>query len=520
MASTISPSTSSPRWDFPDWLSIWRKPTTSTWLCPLLLLFLCGILFFYGLNAGEFFRTEGLRAILAEGFLRSGNWLVPKLYGEPFFTKPPGMYAAIALCSLPFGAVTEWTARLPSALAATATVFLFYWYFGRQLGRLGGFLAAGIVPLSPMWLEKATSAEIDMLLVAWTTAAILFFLRGLERDVPKPTGSVPWACSESHRLQPVGLGWWLLSLTCVAGGFLTKWTTPAFFYLTVIPMLWCRGQFRLLFGWRHLVSLTLGLAICLSWVLAAVALESWQTFYITFRHEALIRLLPNYSPSPYPWQESLIHPLKLLAVTLPYSAVALWTLRPSFWKLWDEKGKHLLLALHCWVWPNMLLWSLIKEHTPRHSFPLFPAISGLAALVVFAWMTGRLRWRFPLRPATVLALVILLWIGLKLFYVHTVMPRQLQGRDARLKGEQLAQLVPFGNLLYIFQLKDEGIMFYYGREVLRLHSPHELPRTDQPLYCILLPSELEDWQTSRTIEVVQHLQDEQGDPMILVRVTG
>ena len=46
------------------------------------------------------------QAIIAAEFLRSGNWIVPTLYGEPLFTKPPGMYAAIALVSLPVGGVS------------------------------------------------------------------------------------------------------------------------------------------------------------------------------------------------------------------------------------------------------------------------------------------------------------------------------------------------------------------------------------------------------------------------------
>src|SRR5437868_11309074 len=94
----------------------------------LLLAGLCGGLFFYGLNAGDLYRTENLRAVIAAEFLRSGDWIVPRLYGEPLLTKPPGMYAAIALVSWPFGRVSDATARLPSALAATVTVFLFYWY--------------------------------------------------------------------------------------------------------------------------------------------------------------------------------------------------------------------------------------------------------------------------------------------------------------------------------------------------------------------------------------------------------
>src|SRR6516164_10933647 len=113
--------------------------------CFIFLFLWCSFLFFYGLAGPELWRTESLRAIIAEGMLRSGNWIVPRLYGEPLFTKPPGMYIAIALCSLPLGRVTEFTARLPSALAATGCVLLFWWYFKRHLGRAAGLAAALIL---------------------------------------------------------------------------------------------------------------------------------------------------------------------------------------------------------------------------------------------------------------------------------------------------------------------------------------------------------------------------------------
>ena len=116
--------------------------------------------------------------------LRTGNWIVPTLYGEPLFTKPPGMYVAIALCSCFGGDVTEWTSRLPSALAATCTVLLTYWFFARQLGRRAGLLAALLLPMSVFWLERSTSAEIDMLQVAWVTGSILFFLRAMAQEGP------------------------------------------------------------------------------------------------------------------------------------------------------------------------------------------------------------------------------------------------------------------------------------------------------------------------------------------------
>src|SRR5436190_4881978 len=164
----------------PTWLDSLSNLASRRWFCWLCLGGYCGWLFFYGLTAGEFYRTESLRAIIAAEFLRSGNWIVPTLYGEPLFTKPPGMYAAIALTSWPFGQVQEWTARLSSAIAATLTVILFYWYFGRHLGRRSGLVAALILPMSFLWLDKSSTAEIDMVQTFWVSASILFFLRGLE----------------------------------------------------------------------------------------------------------------------------------------------------------------------------------------------------------------------------------------------------------------------------------------------------------------------------------------------------
>ncbi len=541
-----TPATPTPARPQAAWLRALRSPADQPRLCVLILLVWCGALFFYGLGAGELWRTEGLRAIIAADFLRSGNWVVPTLYGEPLFTKPPGMYAAIALCSLPFGAVTEFTARLPSALAATAVVFLFYWYFTRQLGRRAGLVAALLVPVGFMWVDKASSAEIDMLQVAWVSAALLFFLRALEAEDDKVTrwqgdkvtegpavGQIVAArvrvsaegdVSPSHlvTLSPCHLviwPWWLAALLCVAGGVLTKWTAPAFFYATAVSLLWWRGRLRLLLGRRHLVSAGLAASICLAWVVAAGTLGGWDNLRTTVEREAFQRLVPNYTPRPYPWGESLLHPLRLLVTTLPLSALALLTLRPGFSRLWDERGRRLLQALHCWAWPNVVLWSLPTEHTPRHSFPLFPAIAGLAAMVWVAWLAGKLPWRYPrLSPARVLVATLVVWLAVKVAVVEAIMPLRNANREPRAKGELLAALVPPGRTLYLFRLKDEGIMFYYGRPAVRLQGPEQLPSGAEPVYCILMEEEWRQWRTGRPVEVVRHLTDEQGDPIVLARV--
>jgi 4-amino-4-deoxy-L-arabinose transferase-like glycosyltransferase len=435
--------------------------------------------------------------------LAAGDWIVPRLYGEPLFTKPPGMYIAVVLCSLPFGQVNEFSARLPSVLGATTAVLLLYWYFRRQLGRGAGLAAALILPMSPLWLDKAPAAEIDAMQVAWVLASILFFLRATE-DEAQGAGC---------------FGWWLAALMCVAGGVLTKWTAPEFFYGTAIPFLWWRGRLRWLWSWQHLVSAILAASLCLGWIAAAVWMEGWSTFWNTFEREAFSRLVPGYSERPYPFLGVLLHPAKLLLTTLPWSLLALVALRPGFERLWDERGRRLLQALHCWTWPQIVFWSFLTEHTPRHSFPLFPGLAGLAAMVWYAWHTGRMPALLPrVRPAQMLTGCLVVWLILKIAFVEYLMPARNAHRQPSAKGALLAALVPAEARLYLFRLKDEGILFYFGRPAFRLATPAQLPSVSAPLYCILCASEWDAWDEARPAEVVRRFCDEQGAPLVVIRV--
>jgi 4-amino-4-deoxy-L-arabinose transferase-like glycosyltransferase len=562
--------------------------------CLIILTIQSAYLFFYGLGAGDLWRAENLRALVASELLRTGNWVVPTLYGQPLFSKPPGFYAAVAAASWWGAGVSEWTARLPSAVSALICVFLMYWYFARHIGRLGGLIAATILPLSLMWLDKATVAEIDTLHVAWTMAAILFFLRALEacelrllaNRVPNATRSpdalarptvvfgarfsvvrsrlgafvvslvsnrqsahspaaiaesslalseaavprnrstldqdFPWDATvvqavstksdstaspashltkslTAHRKPFLLVGytsaewcWMLAALACVAGGFLTKWTTPMFFYSTAITFLWLRGRLRMLLGLPHVVAAGLAASACLSWVGVAIALAGWDSFYSIVSQEAFARVIPGNYGGVYHWYDVLLYPLRIFATNLPWSGFALVALRPGFPVLFDARGRQLLQVLHAWLWPNLILWSFVAEHAPRHSFPMYPAISGLAAMVWFAWLTGRLGWPIArFRPAALLAAIVILWLVAKLVHVHYVIPSRNAMRQPRAKGAQIAAVVPADKTLFVFHLKDrdEGILFYYGRPVQRVDGPEALPLAQGDAYCLLCDDE-------------------------------
>ncbi len=72
---------------------------------------------------------EARYALVAREMLETGQWILPHLGGMVYADKPPLLFWSIALLSALGPGVTEWTARLPSALAAVG-VCLMTWRLG------------------------------------------------------------------------------------------------------------------------------------------------------------------------------------------------------------------------------------------------------------------------------------------------------------------------------------------------------------------------------------------------------
>jgi hypothetical protein len=111
------------------------------------------------------------------------------------------------------------------------------------------------------------------------------------------------------------------------------------------------------------------------------------------------------------------------------------------------------------------------------------------------------------------------WLLVKIVFVQVVIPGRNYNREPCAKGERLASLVPVDKTLYLSKLKDEGIMFYYRRTVRRLKSMEEIPSSEGSVYCILDDSEWRQGRLPGSVVVVEHMMDQQGDPIVLVKVT-
>jgi 4-amino-4-deoxy-L-arabinose transferase-like glycosyltransferase len=138
----------------------------------LLIAGFCGFLFFYGLaQFGLIGADEPRYAQVAREMLARHEWITPVLGAKPWLEKPPLYYWQAALAYQLFG-VTDWAARLPSAVDATVMVFAVYLFFRRF--RRGIELDAALITASCAGIIGfARAASMDMALAAAFTTGML-----------------------------------------------------------------------------------------------------------------------------------------------------------------------------------------------------------------------------------------------------------------------------------------------------------------------------------------------------------
>lgn len=162
------------------------SPRRGFWL--LLIVACVALLPFLGLAD---FHTKGepREAVVAYSMLESDDWVLPRNNGGDIPYKPPFFHWTIAAASAATGgAVSEFTSRLPSAVALIAMTLMLYVFLVRRKGVTVALLAS-LVSLTAFELHRAgANCRVDMMLTALTVGALLLLYRWWERGLK----GVPW----------------------------------------------------------------------------------------------------------------------------------------------------------------------------------------------------------------------------------------------------------------------------------------------------------------------------------------
>lgn len=278
-----------------------RKQDSYAWV----LAILCIISLF--LFIGEaFFNTRGepREAVVALSMLQEKNWILPVNNGVELAFKPPLFHWMIAAISFVTGVVTEYTSRMPSALALAVMVLAGYGFYARRRGAEVAFLM-GLITLTNFEVHRAgTNCRVDMLLSALMVLALYLLYEWGEKRLK----GIPW-----------------LGILCLSGAFLTKGPVGMLLpCLVVAVFLWIRGMnfWRIFFSFFGIVLLSCVLPMC--WYVAAYQ-QGGDRFLQLVLEENVLRLLGKMS------YESHVNPLYYNFVTVisgyvPYTLLILVSL--------------------------------------------------------------------------------------------------------------------------------------------------------------------------------------------------
>src|SRR5690349_17550040 len=134
------------------------------------------VLYFYHLGStGVLGPDEPRYAAIGREMAHSGDWITPRLWGEPWFEKPALLYwmtgAATAL-----GLGPDLAPRVPVALLAIGYLAFFWWILSREFNCRVAWLAVLILGTTVGWQALGQAGVTDMPLAATFSAAMLLAL--------------------------------------------------------------------------------------------------------------------------------------------------------------------------------------------------------------------------------------------------------------------------------------------------------------------------------------------------------
>ncbi len=301
------------------------------------------------------------------------------LHGAPYTQKPPLFYWLAAAAGAPLGRVTEFAARLPSALAGIATVAATIAFgtlcFGRGAGTLAGLLLATTFD----WSDRARSVQLDTLLALFETTALLAFWR--IETARQAAGAVLSQASVTARRRNLvwlhgSLGLAVLSKGPV--GFLVP-------LLAIAAYLGWQRRLRELRGLLPLWGLALSILPSLAWITLAVSLGPPGFF-----DEAVVDNLfgravtgTTHVQSFFYYLEKFPQDLLPWLLLLPVTVWAARRMLAADVAPEDRRPWQFLLA---WIATSVLFFSLVSGKRLRYLLPVEPAFALLFAATLRVWL--------------------------------------------------------------------------------------------------------------------------------------
>ncbi len=378
----------------------------------------CAYLFFFGLGSfGLVGADEPRYAQIAREMLARHDWITPILNGVPWLEKPVLYYWGAMISYQVFG-VSDWAARVPSAVLATAMVAAIYAFMRRFRGM-----------------------QLDAALIAASSAAIIGFARGASTDMPLAStftiGMLAW-----YTWRETGRKLWLAAFyAMMALGTLAKGPVApvlAGLIIVMFAFVWPGRAMRELWPeetrlirWPligqtlWLPGILLFLAVALPWYIAVQA-KTHQFFQVFLLQHNLERFGTNLYRHKQPYWYYL--PVFLLSV-LPWTVYVVRNIIAPIRALFeqaahDPREERWRAFLLVWILVPLIFFTASQSKLPGYILPAIPP----CALLLAGWLRTRVSERPPMALATAHSLVGGLLLGGALLAPYFIVRRHPPGQ--------------------------------------------------------------------------------------------
>lgn len=321
-------------------------------------------------------KGEPREAVVAYTMVEHGNWILPINNGGDIPYKPPFFHWCIAFFSLLQGHVSEFTSRLPSALALVAMSVGGFVFFAKRKNANMALLAT-LLSLTAFEVHRAgINCRVDMVNTAFMVGALFLMFRWWERG----QHTMPW-----------------LAILCMSGATLTKGpvgmllpcAVMGVFMLTQRESLWSTV-------WRLGLTALLSLVLPLCWYYAAY-LQGGDEFLRLVKEENIDRLLGKmaYESHENPFWYNFV---TLITGWLPYTLLFVFSLFVLPWKRFSKSGfmqsvrRAEPMQVFVWLAFGLILffYCIPKSKRSVYLLPCYPFMAWLMAQYVVWLVANRL----------------------------------------------------------------------------------------------------------------------------------
>jgi 4-amino-4-deoxy-L-arabinose transferase-like glycosyltransferase len=308
-------------------------------------------LFFFRLtSAGLVGPDEPRYAAVARAMADSGDWVTPRLWGEPWFEKPALLYWMTA-AGFRLGLGEEAAPRLPVAVLSVLFLAFFYWRTRAEFGESEARYATAVLGTSAGWVAYSHAAVFDLPLTATCGAAMLALLAWLRR------GQTPWLAAFAG----------LLGLSMLAKGLVG----PVLAGLAVLAWTARQGSGALR-GLLRPAPALIFLAVAAPWYGLCFARNGPAFLEDFFWKHHVTRFAGELAHNQPVW------------FFVPVLAVGLLPWTPLYFRAardrpWREPAGYFLCG---WVATTVVFFSLSRDKLPGYVLPALPALAALAGITL------------------------------------------------------------------------------------------------------------------------------------------